>query len=259
VELILTLKRENRGWGQQRIEEELRRMGIRVHKSTIAQILVANGFAPHPGRGLRSIVPWTSDVKDAIWAVDFFAVQLARGAWVQVLLVIDVATRELMELRVHDGWDVDSRWTTRVFHACSRRAKRAPLAVVHDHGTHFMGQFPRQLRVLGVEEHLTPTGLPQANAYAERAIGTIRAELLRHVVVGNAEELQALMDEFRVYATNERAHQGLDGQSPDERARGQPVPDVLSLDELRRRKLCRRSYAHGLLHGYSLAEERLAA
>ena len=234
-------------------------MGIRVHKRTIAQVLVANGFAPHPGRGLRRVVPRTSDIKDALWALDFFAVQLARGAWVQVLLVIDVATRELMELRVHDGWDVDSRWTTRVFHGITRRAQRAPLAVVHDHGTHFLGQFSRQLRVLGVEEHLTPTQLPQANAYAERAIGTIRAELLRHIVVSNAEGLQALMDEFRVYATSERAHQGLKGQTPQERARGQPGPDVLSLDALRRRKLCRRSYAHGLLHGYSLEEERLAA
>jgi transposase InsO family protein len=258
VELILTLKRENRGWGQQRIEEELRRMGIRVHKRTIAQILVANGFAPHPGRGLRSVVPWASDVKDALWALDFFAVQLARGAWVQVLLVIDLATREMIELRVHDGWDVDSRWTTRVFHGCSRRTQRTPSGVVHDHGTHFLGQFSRQLRVLGVEEHLTPVALPQANAYVERAIGTIRAELLRHVVVASADELQALMDEFRVYATTERAHQGLDGQAPQERARGQPVPDVLSLEALRRRKLCRRPYAHGLLNGYSL-EERQAA
>jgi hypothetical protein len=258
VELILTLKRENSGWGQQRIEQELRRMGISVNKRTVAKILTAHGFAPHPGRGLRRVVPWASDVKDALWALDFFAVQLARGTWVQVLLVLDVATREPMELRVHDGWDVDARWTTRVFHACTRREARTPKAVVHDHGTHFFGQFTRQLAVLGVDEHVTPTALPVANVYVERAIGTVRKELLRHVVVGDVDELQRLLDDFRTYATNERAHQGLDGQSPQECARGDAPPELLSPGDVRRRTLVRRDYAHGLLHGYSL-EERQAA
>jgi transposase len=88
VELILTLKRENRAWGHRRIHEELRRMGIRVSEPTIARILKENGFSPRPGRKM-DFDRVRSSAKDALWALDFFAVQTAKGVWLQALLIID--------------------------------------------------------------------------------------------------------------------------------------------------------------------------
>ncbi|MCK6587275.1 MAG: helix-turn-helix domain-containing protein, partial [Polyangiaceae bacterium] len=155
VELIITLKRENPTWGQRRIQEELRRMGIRVSQPTIARILKENGFSPRRGRKI-DFERVTSTAKDALWALDYFAVQTAKGVWMQALLIIDVHTRELIDLRVHDGWDVDSVWSIRAFNAACAREKRTPKAVVHDHGTHFRGQFERQMRVLEIENELTP-------------------------------------------------------------------------------------------------------
>jgi hypothetical protein len=35
--------------------------------------------------------------------MDFFVVRTAHGAWLNVLLVIDIHTRELVDLRVYDG------------------------------------------------------------------------------------------------------------------------------------------------------------
>ena len=119
---------------------------------------------------------------------------------------------------MHDGWDVDSRWTARVFNAMLARTKRQPIAVVHDHGTHFMGQFTRQMRVLGVDEELTPCGCPSLNCYAECAIATLRRELLRHIRVADAAELQFFLDEFRRYMNGDRAHQGIEGRTPLERS-----------------------------------------
>lgn len=93
VEIILTLKRENRAWGHWRIREELRRMGIRVSEPTVARILREHGFSPRPGRKL-DFERVRSTAKDALWALDYFAVQTAKGVWLQALLVIDVHTRE---------------------------------------------------------------------------------------------------------------------------------------------------------------------
>ena len=62
-----------------------------------------------------------STAKDALWALDFFAVQTAKGVWLQALFIIAVHTRELLDLRVHDGWDVDSVWTIRTFNEGARR------------------------------------------------------------------------------------------------------------------------------------------
>ena len=253
VDLVVTLKRENPSWGQRRIREELRRMGVRVSEPTIMRILREHGFTPAPLRKL-SFERVQSSIKDALWAVDFFAVKTATGAWLQVLIVVDVHTRELLGLRAYDGWDVDSYWTIRAFSSVASAVKRLPQKVVHDHGPTFAGQFARQLRVLDIEREVTPARMPYMNCYAERWIGSIRRELLRHLRVHNVAELQELLDEYRAYANLERAHQGLDGRTPAEVARGQPEAEVLDIAQLRSRKLVRRMYANGLLQGYSLVE-----
>jgi len=172
-----------------------------------------------------------------------------------VISIIDIHTWELLDLRVHDGWDVDSAWTAQVFDAVVRRMKRKPTAVVHDHGPHFLGTFSRQLRVLEVGEETTPTGLPSMNCYAERAIGSIRRELVRHIRVADAKELQFFLDEYRQYANTERPHQGLCGRTPEEASARLPEAEVIDIAVARARRLVRRPYAHGLLQGYSLVED----
>jgi len=105
------------------------------------------------------------------------------------------------------------------------------------------------------DNELTPTGLPSMNCSAERAIGSIRRELLRHIRVADAAELQFYLDEYRRYANTERLHQGIAGRTPDEFSKAMPEAEVIDLDTVRRRKLQRRAYAHGLLHGYALVED----
>ncbi len=90
--IVVTLKTEMPSWGCRRIREELRRMGIRVSEPTIMRILKENGFSPRPLRKL-SFERVQSSVKDALWAIDFFAVRTANGTLLQVLIVIDVHTR----------------------------------------------------------------------------------------------------------------------------------------------------------------------
>jgi transposase InsO family protein len=253
AELIVTLKRENAQWGQRRIREELRRMGICVSEPTIMRILAQHGFSPRPFKKV-SFDRVRSAARDALWAIDYFAVKTTKGVWLQALLVIDIHTRELLDIRVHDGWDVDSAWTSRVFNEILGRTQRKPTAVVHDHGTHFRGQFERQLRVLEIGKEVTPCQIPQMNCYAERAIGSIRREVLRYVSVPDAATLQFYLDEYRAYANTERPHQGIEGRTPEEMSTGVPEAEVLDLAAVRQRRLVRREYAHGLLQGYTLAE-----
>ena len=207
VELIVTLKRENPAWGQRRIREELRRMGIRVSEPTIARILREHGFSPRPGRKI-CFDRVRAATKDALWALDFFWVKSVKQGWLQALLVIDIYTRELLDLRVHDGWDGDATWTSRVLNEVLGRTKRKPTGVLHDHGPQFFGHFQRQLHVLEIEQAVTPVGIPQMNCYAERAIGSIRRELLRHVRPCDAATLQFFLDEYRRYANTERRIKG---------------------------------------------------
>ena len=90
------------------------------------------------------------------------------------------------------------------------------------------------------------------NGVLERTVKSVRFELLDHIRIATAEQLQWYLDEYRAYWNSERCHQGIDGRTPAEQAEGVPVAEVLDLTELRRRKLVRRSFAHGLLNGYTL-------
>jgi transposase len=251
VDLVVKLKKENPLWGARRIREELRRMRISVSEPTIQKILRENGF--HPRGGHRP--DWErfkATARDALWALDFFVVRTAKGAWVNVLVIIDVYTRELLDLRVHDQWDIDSVQTLCALSACMGREHRQPAAVMHDHAGQFQGHFERQLRVMEIEQRRTPCGLPFVNGIAERVVWSVRSELLNHVRARDADEVQWYLDEFRRYYQADRSNQALDGQTPAAFARGEKLADVLDLDALRRRRLVRRSYAHGLLNSYEL-------
>jgi len=219
----------------------------------VKKVLDDHGFKPKPGRKM-DFARFQSAAKDAVWAVDYFAVRTAKNTWLQVLMILDIHTRERIDLRVYDGWDVDSWWTSRAFNDALVRTKRKPAKVIHDHGSHFAGQFERQLRVLEIEQDRTFPGLPSLNCYVETSIGTCRRELLRHIRCADAAELQRYLDEYRVYANEERAHQGLEGRAPAEFSEAVPEPELIPLGDLGKYRLTRRDYASGILHGYSLVE-----
>jgi transposase InsO family protein len=221
-------------------------------------VLKEAGFSPSGGHPLN-LDKWRAAVKDAIWALDFFFVRTAKGVWLNVLLVIDLHTREILELRACDAWGPTAEWTIRTFAAAIHRENRQPGAVVHDHGTHFLGQFERQLRVLEIERRRTPVALPFVNGTAERAIKSVRLEMLNHVRVRDAEELQWYLDEYRAYYNEHRANQATGGQTPAAFSRGSPGAEVISLNDLRQRRLVRRRFAHGLLNAYELVEVDRAA
>ena len=66
----------------------------------------------------------------------------------------------------------------------------------------------------GIETVLTPVRAPQANAVAERWIGTIRRECLDPIIPLNAGHLRRIVQEFVEYYNQTRPHRTLDLQPP---------------------------------------------
>jgi len=249
--IVIYLKKQNPKWGVPRIHSALAEVGVQVSKTTIRSILEEAGLlptSPEPVNWDR----FRSSVKDGLWAMDFLVAHTTKGVKLQVMLVLDVFTRELMELRVYDGWDVDSYWTSMAFNECQCREKRQPKAVVHDRATYFEEQFMRQMSVLDIGQRHIPAKQPLANIFAERTVLTVRFELLNHIRFEDAEELQWYLDEFRAWYNEFRVHQGIDGRPPARYASEEPQADVVSIEELRHRRLRRHEFAHGLLNGYEL-------
>ena len=71
------------------------------------------------------------------------------------------------------------------------------------------------LKSSGIEEVRTAFRSPWQNPFVERVVGTLRKELLDHVIVLNQSHLERLLKEFveEYYHTN-RPHQGLNGDTP---------------------------------------------
>jgi len=60
----------------------------------------------------------------------------------------------------------------------------------------------------------TPPQTPNANAYAERWVGTVREEYLDHFLVLNERHLGQVLKDYLAYYNQVRPHQGLQQQSP---------------------------------------------
>lgn len=71
------------------------------------------------------------------------------------------------------------------------------------------------LAASGIKSKRTAIKAPWQNPYAERVIGTLRQELLNHIIPFNERHLHYLLSEYvHKYYNPHRTHLGLDGQTP---------------------------------------------
>ena len=88
----------------------------------------------------------------------------------------------------------------------------------------------RFLAGTGIEQVKTAHRCPWQNPFVERYGGTLRRELLDHVIVLNEEHLKRLLKEFiEEYYHLARPHQGLNGDTPVLRAKPEPAANVSRL------------------------------
>ena len=90
----------------------------------------------------------------------------------------------------------------------------APRFLIRDRDRNYGGDFVRRARAIGIETVLPPVHAPQANALAERVIGTIRRECLDHVIVVKEAHLRRVLREYVPYYNDARPHRSLDLEPP---------------------------------------------
>jgi transposase InsO family protein len=203
---------ENPGWGYTRIQGALKNLGHGVARSTVAKVLKSHGIPPAPDRPTS----WRTFLR-AHWGevagADFFTTEVwtPRGLITYyTLFVIDLRSR-----RVHvvgstpspDAWymaqaarrltdAVDGFLASHQILMCDRDSKWTDgfRGIVHDAGVRIV---------------LTPVQAPNANAYAERFVRSIREECLDRLILFGERRLLRALDEFVAHYHGERNHQGL--------------------------------------------------
>lgn len=153
--------------------------------------------------------------KVQIIACDFFTVETL---WLKTLY--EFFFIELGSRRVHLAGitaNPNSTWVAQqarqlVWHLQEGNANLQFL--IHDRDSKLTEAFDNVFKSTGFRVIHTPLQAPDANAYAERWVRTVREECLDHLLIMNQTHLKRVLDCYISYYKTSRLHQGLDLQAP---------------------------------------------
>ena len=103
----------------------------------------------------------------------------------------------------------------------------APRYLLRDRDAIYGAQFQQRVGNIGIEEVKIAPRSPWQNPYCERVIGSIRRDMLDHVIVLNERHLKRLLTEYVSYYYRFRTHLSLDMDCPEPRAVEPPETGVV--------------------------------
>jgi putative transposase len=249
--VIVRLATENPRWGYQRIRGELLHLGCRVSASTIARVLRANGLRPAPRRAATSTTwRWFLRRQAAgILACDFLTVDTVFLQRLYVLFFIQLHNRRVHLVGVTanptGGWVAQQ---ARNLLATLENDATAVRFLIHDRDSKFTRAFDDIWRGVGAEVILTPIQAPNANAVAERWVGTVRQECLDHLLIAGRRQLLHVLHLYVEHYNRHRPHRGLGLLAPEPSERCELADPSAAAWQLHRRDVL-----GGLIHEYERA------
>ena len=215
--LIVRVARENAGLGFEKLEGELRKVGVGVSATTIRTVLRKHGIPPAPERS-RTGSSWRTFLnhyRAQFLACDFFTVETVALQTLYVLFFIEHATRWVYlagcTSHPHGEW-VAQQGRQMVWELEDREP--AMKFLIHDNDSKFTEAFDTVFASEGIEVVHTPYRAPNANAIAERWVRTAREDCLDKVIILNERHLRRVLTEYITYYNCRRPHQGLAQDSP---------------------------------------------
>ena len=150
-------------------------------------------------------------------ACDFLTVETIFLQRIYVLFFISLATRQIEYVACSSN--PDGRWVTQQARnlAIQLGDEHPYQFLIHDRDTKFSHAFDEVFRTEGIKIIRTPGQAPNANAFAERWVRTVRADCLRHRLL--AARREHLRPARAGVAPDARQH------VPADRERGPPQGD----------------------------------
>jgi transposase InsO family protein len=234
---------ENPRWGYPRIAGELLKLGVRVSPSTVRRLLLAAGLKPAPRRAGPSWREFLRQQAASTLACDFFTVETLTLRRYYVFFFIELASRRVRLAGCTTN--PTGSWVT-------QQARNLGFSgvfeqtrfLIHDRDSKFSGAFDEVFRSEGIRVIRTPIRAPQANAYAERFVRTVRAECLDWLLILGRRHLEHVLHTYTTHYNRERPHRAL-ALLPPETIDGADPPAAATIE--------RHDLLGGLIHEYRAA------
>ena len=143
---------------------------------------------------------------------DFFISVTGRFRILYVFVVLEVGTRRIAH------WNVTAHptaeWTIQQFRTAIT-GEAAHRFLIHDRDAIYAPAVDRAVASMGLRVLKTPVRTPQANAFCERLIGTIRRECLDWLIPLNERHLRRILREWVTHYNRGRPHASLGPGIPE--------------------------------------------
>ena len=243
-ELIVRLARENPHWGYKRIVGEIKGLGIAVSATSVRKVLLEAGLQPAPQRTRSSWRAFLRAQAGSMLACDFLTVETIFVQRIYVLFFISLATRRVEYIGCTTS--PDGRWVAQqARNLLMQLGEEQPFRFrIHDRDAKFSHAFDEVFRTEGIKVIRTPVQAPNANAFAERWVRTLRADCLDRVLILGRRHLEYVLRVYRRHYNEHRPHRALHLLPPNG-----PALTSLNPTGLARR----RDLLGGLIHEYEAA------
>jgi putative transposase len=220
-DLIRRMASEN-GWGAPRIHGELAKLGFSVSERTVSRYLRTGRRRPESRQSWRTFL---RNHREVIVAMDFFTVPTATFRLLYVWFAMKHSRREILHWSVTENptatWVIQQLREAFPFDA----AVNGSSYLLFDRDAIFSREVVAAIRSMAIDPKRTSYQSPWQNGVAERFVGSVRRELLNHVIVLDDGHLQRLLSKYICYYHEDRTHLGLGKDTPLRRpVEWQPEP-----------------------------------
>ena len=238
--LAVRMAEENPLWGYRRIHGELTKLGLAIAPSTVYEILRAAGIGPAPRRSGPTWRQFLRTQAAGILAVDFLHVD---AMLLETVCPGVHRARHPPDAPGRRHREPTGEWTV-------QQARNLAMSLggqfedvkflIRDRGSNFTQSFDAVFQAARARILRTAVQAPRMNATCERLVGTLRRELLDHMLILGEAHLRAVLAEYQAHYNSARPHQGVAQRVPDA---GRDAPRAamtdLDIERIRRKPVCR--------------------
>ena len=208
IGLIKRMAQENTTWGAPRIHGEILKLGYELSESTVSKYMPKTPPTENARQNWRTFL---ANHREVLAGMDFFTVPTISFKVLYGFFILSHDRRRILTFDVAENPTSD--WVIQRLRNAFP-GEYATKYLIFDKGSVFNSDFKKIVGEFGIKPKQTAFRSPWQNGKAERWVGSIRADILDHVIPINREHLLRVMKEYVEYYHHDRIHDGLAKDCP---------------------------------------------